>query len=74
MNNYWNVTCYLHIQVYDVTSYLTTHPGGAEALLKHAGKDSSEGFHNIAAHQVVTRLVQCVLRRTYIGDLKTDQR
>lgn len=33
----------LGLQVYDVTSYVEEHPGG-DAILAHAGDDSTEGF------------------------------
>ncbi|KAI0432578.1 hypothetical protein F5Y09DRAFT_301268 [Xylaria sp. FL1042] len=36
----------IHGQVYDVTSYLRDHPGGAEVLVDAAGKDASEEFDN----------------------------
>ncbi|KAI1430180.1 hypothetical protein F5Y12DRAFT_722423 [Xylaria sp. FL1777] len=36
----------IHGQVYDVTSYLRDHPGGAEVLVDVAGKDASEEFDN----------------------------
>lgn len=32
------------LQVYDVTSYVEEHPGG-DAILAHAGDDSTEGFY-----------------------------
>eukprot|EP01066_Platyproteum_vivax_P014737 Platyproteum_vivax@DN6591_c0_g1_i1.p1 len=37
----------IHGRVYDVTSYLDTHPGGPEVMLSHAGKDVSEDFEDI---------------------------
>jgi cytochrome b involved in lipid metabolism len=33
--------------VYDVTRYLSSHPGGAEILLEHAGKNATEAFEDI---------------------------
>ncbi|XP_022083920.1 cytochrome b5-like [Acanthaster planci] len=32
--------------VYDVTEFLRKHPGGAEILLEHAGKDSTYAFQS----------------------------
>lgn len=32
------------LQIYDVTSYVEEHPGG-DAILAHAGDDSTEGFY-----------------------------
>mmetsp|Transcript_7305 Transcript_7305/g.10669 ORF Transcript_7305/g.10669 Transcript_7305/m.10669 type:complete len:138 (-) Transcript_7305:9-422(-) len=34
-------------KVYDVTSYLDDHPGGAEVMLDVAGKDADEFFEDI---------------------------
>ena len=31
--------------VYDVTSFLQEHPAGVAAIMRHAGKESSEDFH-----------------------------
>ncbi|KAK4781222.1 hypothetical protein SAY87_017328 [Trapa incisa] len=38
--------CWIIIKnrVYDVTSYVEEHPGG-DAILTHAGEDSTEGFY-----------------------------
>ncbi|KAJ2993538.1 hypothetical protein NUW58_g1809 [Xylaria curta] len=42
-NDAWMV---IHGQVYNVTSYLQDHPGGAEVLVDVAGQDASEDFQN----------------------------
>jgi cytochrome b involved in lipid metabolism len=36
-------SCWVIVEgrIYDVTSVIDTHPGGAAAILKHAGKDST---------------------------------
>lgn len=34
-------------KVYDVTKYLEEHPGGAEILLKYAGKDATAEFAKV---------------------------
>jgi cytochrome b involved in lipid metabolism len=34
----------IHGKVYDVTSFLDQHPGGAKVMLKYAGIDSSQAF------------------------------
>ncbi|KAJ8768650.1 hypothetical protein K2173_023554 [Erythroxylum novogranatense] len=41
--------CWIIIKdkVYDVTSYVEEHPGG-DAILAHAGDDSTEGFYGYA--------------------------
>uniref|UniRef100_A0A2N9F417 Cytochrome b5 heme-binding domain-containing protein n=1 Tax=Fagus sylvatica TaxID=28930 RepID=A0A2N9F417_FAGSY len=42
--------CWIIIKdkVYDVTSYVEEHPGG-DAILAHAGDDSTEGFYGYAS-------------------------
>uniref|UniRef100_V5H5V8 Putative cytochrome b5 n=1 Tax=Ixodes ricinus TaxID=34613 RepID=V5H5V8_IXORI len=34
----------IHNRVYDVTSFLTQHPGGVEILWEHAGRDATLAF------------------------------
>lgn len=53
--------------VYDVTSYVDSHPGG-DAILQHVGGDSSEGF-NGPQHPPTVRQA---LDTFYIGQLATD--
>ncbi|XP_052200403.1 uncharacterized protein LOC127806879 isoform X2 [Diospyros lotus] len=50
--------------VYDVTSYVEEHPGG-DAILAHAGDDSTEGFYG---PQHATRVFD-MIGDFYIGDL-----
>ncbi|KAE8651507.1 cytochrome B5-like protein [Cucumis sativus] len=52
-------------RVYDVTSYVEEHPGG-DAILTHAGDDSTEGFYG---PQHATRVFD-MIEDFYIGDLK----
>ncbi|XP_030541692.1 cytochrome B5-like protein [Rhodamnia argentea] len=52
-------------KVYDVTSYVEEHPGG-DAILTHAGDDSTEGFFG---PQHATRVFD-MIEDFYIGDLK----
>lgn len=37
----------IHGKVYDVTSFLSEHPGGAKIILNYAGKDATPGFEPI---------------------------
>ncbi|KAK4111733.1 putative cytochrome b5 reductase [Canariomyces notabilis] len=48
-NNASNLWVIIHGEVFDVTSYLNDHPGGADLLLEVAGGDGSEPFDS-AAH------------------------
>lgn len=52
-------------KVYDVTSYVEEHPGG-DAILTHAGDDSTEGFYG---PQHATRVFD-MIEDFYIGDLR----
>lgn len=38
--------CWISVfgEVYDITEYLRYHPGGADILLHHAGKDATSLF------------------------------
>ena len=42
----------LHGKVYNVTKFLTEHPGGEEVLLNLAGKDATQCFDDIGHSQV----------------------
>ncbi|KAF7851157.1 hypothetical protein BT93_L4419 [Corymbia citriodora subsp. variegata] len=59
--------CWIIIKdkVYDVTSYVEEHPGG-DAILTHAGDDSTEGFFG---PQHATRVFD-MIEDFCIGDLK----
>ncbi|XP_058213721.1 cytochrome B5-like protein [Rhododendron vialii] len=59
--------CWIIIKdkVYDVTSYVEEHPGG-DAILAHAGDDSTEGFYG---PQHATRVFD-MIDDFYIGDLE----
>lgn len=59
--------CWIIIKnkVYDVTSYVEEHPGG-DAILAHAGDDSTEGFFG---PQHATRVFD-MIEDFYIGKLE----
>jgi len=55
-------SCYVTVgsRVYDVTDFLEDHPGGADLILEHAGKDVAEvmkdeisHFHSEAAYEIL---------------------
>ncbi|KAK2989621.1 hypothetical protein RJ640_027395 [Escallonia rubra] len=58
--------CWIIIKekVYDVTSYIEEHPGG-DAILAHAGDDSTDGFYG---PQHATRVFD-MIDDFYVGDL-----
>uniref|UniRef100_A0A7S1F5I2 (S)-2-hydroxy-acid oxidase n=1 Tax=Noctiluca scintillans TaxID=2966 RepID=A0A7S1F5I2_NOCSC len=52
----------LHGRVYDLTDYLTEHPGGSAVLLRMAGKDGTESFQAVHRESIlaVLRSSACV--------------
>lgn len=56
----------IHGKVYDATTFLNDHPGGAGVLLEVAGKDSSDEFDAVGHTDAAMEL----LERYYIGDLE----
>jgi cytochrome b involved in lipid metabolism len=63
--------CVIHGVVYDVTSFLQGHPGGASILIKYAGKDATKPF-DASGHpkDIVSKLG---LERLIIGDLEAGR-
>jgi cytochrome b involved in lipid metabolism len=53
----------LHNNIYDITSFLDTHPGSPDTLMVHAGKDSTKFFedmgHSLGARRMAKSL--CVV-------------
>lgn len=63
----WHTQCRdVCLQVFDVTEYVDIHPG-ADAILRNAGGDSTEGFFGPQHPPTTVDL----LAEYYIGDLKT---
>uniref|UniRef100_A0A7S2U5A0 Cytochrome b5 heme-binding domain-containing protein n=1 Tax=Attheya septentrionalis TaxID=420275 RepID=A0A7S2U5A0_9STRA len=56
-------------KVYDITSYLDDHPGGAEVMLDVSGQDGDEFFEDIG-HSNDAREE---LKKYLIGTLKVDE-
>ena len=59
------------LQVYDMTQYLSGHPGGL-AMLKQAGKDATSNFKLVSAHCTVTKYIEDVLDRRFVGELNKE--
>ncbi|KAL1850085.1 hypothetical protein Plec18167_005406 [Paecilomyces lecythidis] len=51
-------SCWLVIygKVYDVTSFLNSHPGGAKVLVRAAGRDSTPDFESVHNEDVLSEL------------------
>uniref|UniRef100_A0A7S3V505 Cytochrome b5 heme-binding domain-containing protein n=1 Tax=Chaetoceros debilis TaxID=122233 RepID=A0A7S3V505_9STRA len=56
-------------KVYDVTTYLDDHPGGAEVLLDVSGQDSDEFFEDIGHSKDAREELEKLL----VGVLKLDE-
>ena len=53
-------------KVYDVTNFLTKHPGGKEILIKNSGKDSTKEFMDIKHSEDAKKLLDTY----FIGNLE----
>lgn len=42
-------------KVYDVTNFLSIHPGGKRVIIPYAGKDASKVFHSFHAPSVLLK-------------------
>ena len=56
-------------RVYNLTSYLPYHPGGAKILMAHAGKDATMAFNRY--HAWVN--VDALLGRAFVGVLEVEE-
>eukprot|EP00117_Sycon_ciliatum_P040093 scpid44062/ scgid29523/ Cytochrome b5 type B; Cytochrome b5 outer mitochondrial membrane isoform len=61
-------TCLMVIEdkVYDVTGFLSQHPGGKEILLKFVGTNATAAFRRVGH----TRRARDLLSQCYVGPLK----
>lgn len=67
--------CYLLIagKVYDVTSYIYDHPGGADYIINFCGVDSTEAYNTKGGKGVPhSSAADADLSGFYIGDLSAD--
>lgn len=55
----------IHGRVYNITRFLSEHPGGEEVLLEQAGADATESFEDVG-HSPDAREM---LKQYYIGDV-----
>ncbi len=64
-------SCWLaiHGKVYDVTEFLSEHPGGA-AILEGCGKDATEQYETKPTGNTHSQNARDMLEEYYIGDLE----
>lgn len=60
----------IYDKVYDVTDFLTKHPGGEDVLLEYVGHDATIAFRSVGHSAGAVRL----LERYCIGVLPADER
>ena len=56
----------LFYKMYDVSSYVSVHPG-EKAILRNVGGDATMGFQRQAAHRVVKNHIASLLEKFYVG-------
>ncbi|KAJ0421224.1 hypothetical protein BJY00DRAFT_323439 [Aspergillus carlsbadensis] len=56
----------IHGKVYDITSYVRDHPGGADVLIESAGNDATEAYEDVGHSEDADE----ILRTYLIGTLK----
>ena len=69
-NHDQSVWIVLHDKVYDVTKYITEHPGGEEVLLQHAGTNGTRDFEDVGHSSDARELMQDY----YIGEVAEEDR
>lgn len=64
-------SCWLLIsgKIYDVTTFLTQHPGGAREILKNCGTDATVAFDTRGGTGAHSASAFAMLNLYYIGDL-----
>ncbi|KAF2461769.1 hypothetical protein BDY21DRAFT_640 [Lineolata rhizophorae] len=67
-------SCYVTVgtKVYDVTSFLSDHPGGADLILEHAGKDVTDIMQDELSH-THTEAAYEILDECLVGFLATQR-
>ncbi|CAI9737806.1 cytochrome B5-like isoform X2 [Octopus vulgaris] len=61
-------SCWIVIRdkVYDITEFLSKHPGGEDILLEHAGRDATHTFEDTGHSDAASN----ILPQYYIGELR----
>jgi stearoyl-CoA desaturase (delta-9 desaturase) len=55
---------------FDVTTYISTHPGGKYILRKYNNKDATEAFNNVRGHN--DAYASSLLEKYCIGKVESD--
>ncbi len=65
-------SCWTNIggKIYDLTKFISEHPGGADSIAKICGKDGTEIF---GAKHGTNKMQQNILRGLYIGELAINE-
>lgn len=59
----------IHGRVYDLTEFIMLHPGGAENIMRYAGRDATPGFHQIHSLDIIVRNLE---KSKYLGEFDCD--
>jgi cytochrome b involved in lipid metabolism len=57
--------------VYDLSSYIGSHPGGSQALFKFKGKDATNQILGQSAHKSIPNFIRKLLQKFYVKDIQT---
>ena len=58
----------IHDKVYDVTSFLPSHPGGANILLRASGRDATEDYESVHNPEIIAETLP---PSSYLGDVES---
>ncbi|KAL6427120.1 hypothetical protein ACFW04_009346 [Cataglyphis niger] len=59
----------IYDNIYDVTDYITQHPGGTELIEEYAGKDATNGFDDFGHSSDAKK----ILKEYLIGELEENK-
>ncbi|XP_072492556.1 cytochrome b5 type B isoform X2 [Notamacropus eugenii] len=60
----------IHGRVYDITRFLSEHPGGEEVLMEQAGRDATESFEDVGHSSDAKQM----LKQYFIGEVHPSDR
>lgn len=68
-NNCWII---INDKVYEVTQYLSSHPGGSETIIPYCGQDATRAFEtkDMPRPKPHSTYARNLLENFYLGDLK----